>query len=92
MFRKCDEVEMTHAKASTMSDSELDRLLYPQAHLTHIKIADPDFAAIQSELLQHPNLNLKFLWDEYASAQKERFRTRNSANATSVGARTAEKN
>ena len=66
MFRKCDEVEMTHAKASTMSDSELDRLLYPQAHLTHIKIADPDFAAIQSELLQHPNLNLKFLWDEYA--------------------------
>lgn len=33
MFRKCDDVEMTHAKAYTMNDSELDRLLYPQAPL-----------------------------------------------------------
>ena len=65
MFRKCDDIEMDHAKASEMSDSELDQLLYPQASQPHIQIPDPDFATIQAELHRHPNLNLKFIWDEY---------------------------
>lgn len=65
LFRKCDKNKISYDSASKMSDHDLEEMLYPQGDHSRYQIPEPDFPAIQEQLEKYPNLNLKFVWDEY---------------------------
>ncbi len=65
LFRKCDKNKLSYDSVREMSDHDLEKLLYPQEERSRYQIPEPDFPAIQEQLERFPNLNLKFVWDEY---------------------------
>ena len=93
VFRRCDELGLDFNQASQMSNTDLEQLLYPAAPAKSSKPSDPDFAYIQKQLEEFPNLNRKFLWEEYVrrtpdplqySQFCERFRTWRKENSKEV--------
>ncbi|MCG9968387.1 IS21 family transposase [Pelotomaculum terephthalicicum JT] len=63
--RRCREIGLCYEKASVMTSEALQKLLYPaSAGKKYIK-PEPDYDYIYKELQKHPNLNLRFLWEEY---------------------------
>lgn len=90
VFRRCDELGLDYGQASQMSNTDLDQLLYPPVPIKESKPSDPDFAYVQQQLEEFPNLNRKFLWEEYIrrtpdplqySQFCERFRTWRKENS-----------
>lgn len=66
IFRKCDELGVDYHQANQMSSTDLEQLLYPPEPPTvNRPESHPDFVYIQQQLEQFPNLNRKFLWEEY---------------------------
>jgi len=63
--KRCREAGMTFEKAKTMTNTELQQLLYPDYMGKRYIKPDPDFEYIYNELVKHPNLNMRFLWEEY---------------------------
>ncbi len=66
VFRRCSELGLDYSQASQMSNTDLEQLIYPPDRIKEAKPSDPDFAYIQQQLEEFPNLNRRFLWDEYA--------------------------
>lgn len=62
--KRCREVGLTYEKAALLAGGELQRLVYPKGSKRFLK-PDPDYEYIHTELLKHPKLNLRFMWEEY---------------------------
>jgi transposase len=60
---------LDYETASRLSDAELHAVLYPQ--IESLTKPDPDWSAIHEELVQHKNLNLQFVWEEYRAQYQE---------------------
>jgi len=93
VLRRCSELGLDFSQASQMSNTDLEQLIYPPDRIKEAKPSDPDFAYVQQQLEEFPNLNRKFLWDEYArrtaeplqySQFCERFRTWRKENSKEV--------
>jgi len=48
-----------------MSNTDFDQLLYPPIPIKESKPSNPDFTYVQQQLEEFPNLNRKFLYEEY---------------------------
>ena len=64
VFRRCSELGLDFSQARQMSNTDLEQLIYPPDRIKEAKPSDPDFAYIQQQLEEFPNLNREFLWDE----------------------------
>ncbi|OPX94662.1 MAG: Integrase core domain protein [Pelotomaculum sp. PtaB.Bin104] len=67
--RRCREAGITYAEAMSMLPEELQKRVYPAATARKIIKPEPDYQHIHGELQRHPNLNLRFLWEEYKTQQ-----------------------
>src|SRR5659263_241686 len=62
LFKRCDELKITHKMTAEMKDSELDKSIFPEVFKPMHKKEDPGFEKIHLELNTHPNTNLQLLW------------------------------
>lgn len=63
--RRCRETALCYEAASSMTDDALKKLLYPAYTGKRYIKSEPDYPYIHQELQKHPNLNLRYLWEEY---------------------------
>ena len=62
--KRCHEAGLTYEKATLLAGGELQRLVYPKGSKRFLK-PDTDYEYIHTQLLKHPKLNLRFMWEEY---------------------------
>jgi len=65
VLSRCRENGLDYDSAKTLTDEQLQTLLYPDSGANRPKKPEPDWKYVHNELVKHRNLNLQFMWEEY---------------------------